>query len=219
MFFINLKINRSHLFCGYVVHCLLVTSSTKGTERKVTRCHMVKGHLGWDEIDMNNIHCLRAIHAMLLLSIQKTWKLDPPQYSRGRQLPQMFFPQVSSAQPSRTYLKRAWFSSLQHLLLVMISIPFKDSTHLDAGTPQCHTKKQTAGRLEVPAQLQSRSACKRSYRRPWWTSWCCQALDLDGPGCCPWEPEKFNFQSSWFSSYLRWFIPADRWERTSRNSS
>ena len=68
MFFINLKINRSHLFCGYVVHCLLVTSSTKGTERKVTRCHMVKGHLEWDEIHMNNIHCLRAIHVMLLLS-------------------------------------------------------------------------------------------------------------------------------------------------------
>ena len=62
------EIHRSHLFCGYVVHCLLVTSSTKGTERKVTRCHMVKGHLEWDEIDMNNIHCLRAIHAMLLLS-------------------------------------------------------------------------------------------------------------------------------------------------------
>ena len=34
-----------HLFCGDVVHCLLVAPPTKWSERKVPCCHVVEGHL------------------------------------------------------------------------------------------------------------------------------------------------------------------------------
>ena len=84
-----------HLFCGDVVHCLLVAPTTKWSERKVSRCHVVKRHL---------MYMVRRVCTMLFLGEKRHWY--QPQYSRGQQSPQMFCPQVSSAQPSRTYLGR-----------------------------------------------------------------------------------------------------------------
>ena len=67
-------------------------------------------------------------------------------------------------------------------------------TYLDAGTPQCHTRRQTAGHPAALVLPRNRSACTRSSRRPWWTSWCCPASDPGAPSCCPWDQEKLNFE-------------------------
>ena len=77
----------------------------------------------------------------------------------------------------------------------------RNKRHLDGDTPLCHTRRQTADHLEVPWLLQSRWACKRSSRRPGWTSWCCQASGHGGPSCCPWKWMCLLYKAAKFSGY------------------